>query len=51
LGIEVDKIYNFPQDIESCVANNKVSYRQDRKLGINWSFNRLNQSNIEVKER
>ncbi len=30
LGIEVEKIYNYPQDIEGCIQNNKVYIVQTR---------------------
>lgn len=30
LGIEVEKIYDYPQDIEGCVAKNKVFIVQTR---------------------
>ncbi len=30
LGIETEKIYNFPQDIEGCISKNKVYIVQTR---------------------
>jgi len=30
LGIEVEKIYDFPQDIEGCISNNKIFIVQTR---------------------